>query len=1177
MIDLNLYRFRVGVFNGRQSKGITGKRVLDDFKGRVLYSGVNSINKLLYLFYVYYILLLFISIPCILLNARYNKSFLNSFTYVIPSCPGIPSVAWIHIRIGYFIFISYLLNKFVRGLGPLHKNNKVLSPAKIIFPNLCTNRLRQAIASVLIFIALLNFLMIAIMNTSLLNPGPNNLKVYYQNVQGLIPFSELGSAHPSLNRTKIGELNYHIHTEKPDVILLNETWLKKSIRDHEVIEDTTYKIFRTDRSLMSHPGDPRNPKKFRQNGGGVLIAVRSDLNAVSKRISMRRGAEMAAVELTIDGSKYVFCTCYRVGTLGTENHSAISNSIRSLYQCKRPKKIFIVGDFNLSSVTWPITNPPGNNIDKLFTDTFDELGLTQSISTATHSKGRTLDLLLSSHIQLIGNLKIHDNMSIVKSDHFAITFEIKTKVRHIKATKRKCYNFKRANWEALNNDLCRVDWNNLLDSGEPDVAWGRFKAELFRNVNMHIPTVSVSNKYRPPWYDSELDEVCMAKEQAHEKFQRTKSMLDEINFKIARKQFRTLMDEKLRDNMYTSDDPALITKKFWSHVKFSSQTQRIPERMYRNDCYRSTNLDKATLFNSFFCDQFSDSSNYNINIDYSNDNDFDISFCHRHIRKLLSDINSNKANGPDGIHGKILKFCAVSLSYPLSILFNLSYNTGSIPSEWKLANVVPIHKKGSKEDVENYRPISLTCLVMKIFERILKGKIIGQTNHLLDERQHGFLSQKSCTTNMVNFSDNLALSLNDCVRTDVVYFDFSKAFDSVNHDILLFKLKHMFNIDGRLLKFISSYLSGREQQVVIGDSKSSKKPVLSGVPQGSILGPILFVLFINDLPAGLNPGTDVALYADDTKIWRRINSEEDHVALQEDIQYLHNWSINNKMNFHPQKCKVVSVANRSPPFLGILPCVQYIYYLGESPLDYAESEKDLGVDINPKLNYSVQCERLYSKACQQFGLVKRTCHFVKDFRRRRTLYLSLIRSQFEHCSPVWRPVHKTMINQLESIQKRCIKWILSEEFYSYGCSKVYLGKCRRVRILPLAKRFDYNDLVLLFKIIHDLIPLKLPFYLKFYEGNSRLRSCHLDRLSLVSSIKPKCNVVSDSDTNKNSALYKSFYYRVHFLWNLLPLEIREIGTLSLFESSLLQYLWKSSAEELNCDNIEDTFYIDCYD
>ena len=948
---------------------------------------------------------------------------------------------------------------------------------------------------------------------------------------------------------------------------MNETWLKKSVKDHEVIEDVVYKIFRTDRAVLSHPGDTRNPKKFKENGGGVLIAIRSDLNATSKRVSLRRGAEITAIEVNLNNSKFVFCTCYRVGTLGSDNHASISNSIRSFYKFKKPKKIFIVGDFNLSTITWPVENSSSNNTEKLFSDTFNELGLTQCISRPTHSKGRTLDLLLTSHSQLIDNLKIHDHNSIVKSDHFPVTFEVKTKVKHIKGAKRKCYNFKRANWEALNSDLCRVNWNAMLDSAEPDIAWSRFKTTLFHYVDKHIPTITIKNEYRPPWFDSELQEACKVKERAHEKFKRTNSMLDEINFKNARREFRSLTDAKLRDNMYNSDDPALITKKFWSHYKFSSKSQRIPERMYRNDCFRSTAIDKSNLFNNYFCDQFSDSSNYNIHIDYSNDSDFDISLCHRKVRKLLSSINANKANGPDAIHGKILRFCAVSLAYPLSLLFNISYNSGSIPREWKLANVVPIHKKGSKENIENYRPISLTCLVMKTFERILKDKILEHTSHLLDERQHGFLSKKSCTTNMVNFCDSLALSLNDCIRTDVVYFDFSKAFDSVNHDILLYKLKHMFNIDGRLLKFLANYLSDREQQVVIGNAISSRKPVLSGVPQGSILGPILFVLFINDLPAGLSYGTELALYADDTKIWRKIVSEKDHEALQNDINYLYNWSINNKMNFHPQKCKVVSVAHRLPPLLGILPNIQFIYNLGENSLDYADSEKDLGVDINPKLNFNEQCERLFSKANQQFGFTKRTCHFVKDSRRRRALYLSLIRSQFEHCSPVWRPNHITMMDKLEGLQKQCIKWILSEDFFEYGSYDVYLQKCRQVRILPLKKRLDYNDLVLLYKVIHNLIPLKLPFYLTFYEGNSRLRTCHLDHLSLVSSINPKTNVISD--TNKNSALYKSFYYRVHLQWNLLPIELRSIQTLPNFKSEIIKYLWKSILTD-----IDDTDYLE---
>ena len=390
MIDISEYRRRIGCFNGgiKSSKKWLFNKDCDN-NTCPGYDTHNEFLKFGFLFYVYYVLILFISIPCILLNTRYsNRTCIGVLPSDYSNSFGISGVTLCHIRLAYFILLSYLLNKFVRGHGPFRQDTKKsINPAAIIFPNLSTSRLRQAIASVIIFLLLLTFLMIAIVNTSLLNPGPNNLKVYYQNVQGLIPLSALGSTQPSLNRTKISELNYFIHVNKPDVILLNETWLKKSVRDHEVIEDTTYKIFRTDRSALSHPGDTRNPVKFKKNGGGVLIAVRSDIQATCTRISLRKGAEIVAVEINFNGSKFIFCTCYRVGTLGTENFASISNSIRSFFKSKRPKKIFIIGDLNLSSATWPLDNPPSDSTEKLFTDTFSELGLIQCINRPTHYKG----------------------------------------------------------------------------------------------------------------------------------------------------------------------------------------------------------------------------------------------------------------------------------------------------------------------------------------------------------------------------------------------------------------------------------------------------------------------------------------------------------------------------------------------------------------------------------------------------------------------------------------------------------------------------------------------------------------------------------------------------------------------------------------------------------------------
>ena len=844
------------------------------------------------------------------------------------------------------------------------------------------------------------------------------------------------------------------------------------------------------------------------------------------------------------------------------NHEKLISAFQTLSKKKNLSKIYVVGDFNLKDVSWSTLSSPVP-IEQCFIDSFVDLGLIQCVSQPTHQKGNILDLVLTSSDTSIQNLKVLDKDSVCRSDHFPITFNINIKVGKKKSFKRRCYNFKRADWDRLNADLCHTNWNAMLSCCEPEFGWRTFKARLFELADKHIPKTTVKSDFQPPWFDSECYDFCRKKERLRAKFKQSKTEADGIKFSLARKEFKKLVSQKMRDNLYESDDPALITKKFWSHVKSTSKSSRIPEFIAHNEISRSCPKDQAELFNEFFYQQFSDASTYDIPYDFSEDSRFDIDFDHTRTRKLLANINSNKAHGPDGIHGKLLKNCAVGLAYPLTLLFKVSYNCGCIPEEWKLGHVVPILKKGNKHDVSNYRPISLTSLVMKTFERIIKDELLKHVDRFIDGRQHGFLAKKSCVTNMVGLCDSLALSLNDNIHTDVIYFDFAKAFDSVNHDIILCKLKYKFNVDGRLLKFIANYLRDRQQRVIIGNEMSSSKCAKSGVPQGSILGPLLFVLFINDLPDGLSSGTELSLYADATKIWRSMCTENDNRLLQNDIDYLHEWSIRNKMKFHPDKCKVLTVSTKLPTLLSVLPFTQFVYSLGDSSLDYVESEKDLGVMVTSDLDWAEQCQKVLSAANQKLGLTRRTCHFVCDQARRRVLYLTLVRSQFEHCSIIWRPQNKTWTNKLENLQKRAVKWILSEEYTSYSLN-MYIQKCRQLNILPLSARFDFNDILFFYKVTHGLVPVELPPYLTPYIDTRRLRSCHLDYLCYTSSIAPH---------NSRGAFAQSFFYRTHLKWNRIPLLIREIDSFVEFKAKLRTLLWTQfdSADNLDGEDMPEGF------
>ena len=1057
----------------------------------------------------------------------------------------------------YRLIISSLLYCFIHLFFPATAKRKgKLAMSFKIFKSK-SNILDRSIKMLSLLLLFMNLFLICLTVPNIINPGPliNNINILYHNVRGFVDLRG-NKESPEVYISKLKEFHGTIFSQKPDVVILNETWLKKSIINTEIFPNNSYKVFRRDRSRITHPPDPSSPDKFRRQGGGVIIAIRSDLDIESADYKLSGGvakAEILSVTLKPKSGKNVcITTLYRVGTLGVENLKEVSRHLRALFKSKKNSNHVLIGDFNLSSTRWP-SGSTSCSIEREFADLFHDLNLEQLISCPTHKDGKILDLLLTNQPSIITNIDVHPLGNVCTSDHKSISFKINLKFKRLKSVKRKIYNMKKADFKSINNELGKVPWEYILDFDDINKSLEKFEDELFSICDRLIPKVTVKSSFQPPWFDSELDKLCKIKVKLLNKKKGTsdpvvKLKIDE-EVKKVRNDYKTKCDKKKMDNVINDDDPALIKKQFWSFYKSTSNSTRIPETMSYGKQLRSNSKDVAHLFNSYFSDQFSHPSNYSVEIDFSNDPYFDKVFDEKAIFDLLIKINVNKAAGPDKIDSKLMKFCARGLSKPFAILFNKIFKSGKIPNKWKLANVVPVFKKGDKSSVTNYRPISLTSLPMKILEYLIKDLLMIKCGHLIKEFQHGFSIDKSCLTQLLPLIDKFAVAMNNKSRVDVIYFDFAKAFDSVNHDLILQKLKSKFGVDGLLLQFLRDYLSNRHQQIVIDGSLSGQLPVLSGVPQGSILGPLLFILFIDDICDAISDSTNLELYADDTKIWREILCEQDQIELQNDINMLFDWSSKNLMSFHPDKCKVMAITNKCLDYP--LPFYEFWYHLDNVLLNYVDIEKDLGVCIDLKLSWTIQCEMAVQKATQQFNFLRRTCYFIRDNRQRRALYLILVRSLFEHCCQIWSPQNSTSMVMFEKLQKRAVKWILKEQQESYS-DLVFISKQKELDILPIKYRFLFSDLVLFYRIINNDIKIELPHHI------SRMNPQNIKNITRsakpisegIDNLKYKCNIIP-----KIMCFQNSYFVRTVKNWNDLPFDLRSTDSLENFKTLLKEHLW----------------------
>ena len=405
-------------------------------------------------------------------------------------------------------------------------------------------------------------------------------------------------------------------------------------------------------------------------------------------------------------------------------------------------------------------------------------------------------------------------------------------------------------------------------------------------------------------------------------------------------------------------------------------------------------------------------------------------------------LKKTKSPGPDDIFPRILKECREELSEPIANIFRKSLDTGVVPRLWRQANVVPIFKKGDKAISSNYRPISLTSVVGKMLEALIAREIRRhlEEHQLVRYSQHGFSKGKSCLTNLLSFYRNVFETIDRGDKYDVVYLDFSKAFDKVPHRRLLSKVK-AHGIGGKVLQWIRGWLTGREQRVQINGKKSEWGNVSSGVPQGSVLGPLLFIIYINDLETGIS--SDIGKFADDTKIGRPVKTLEDARILQGDLDRIYDWSEKWLMKFNVSKCSIMSIGRGNGPMN---------YTLNNIILERSYSVRDLGVQVSSNLQPREQCIIARNKANRILGFISR-CVTNRSSEVILKLYLALVRPHLDYAVQFWSPYYRKDIDSLEAVQRRMTKMIQGLRNLSYK------DRLKRLNLHSLERRRVRGDLI----------------------------------------------------------------------------------------------------------------------
>ena len=795
--------------------------------------------------------------------------------------------------------------------------------------------------------------------------------------------------------------------------------------------------------------------------GGVITYIKSNISYNRRRDLEPDGLECVWVDLLFKNKHILFGTFYRPPGSGSQYYDLIENSFQSAVDTGL-SDIIITGDFNYD-VLKPATNDIVSTLCRQFS-------LQQVIEESTHFTEHSFSLIdlffISNRSNLVscgvGDPYLNQNIRY----HCPIFCVLNYNKPKYKAFERKIWKYENGDYNLLREKANEIDWLEFEQS-TVDVFFSDICDKLLNISEESIPNKVIKVRpLEPPWINSEIKRKIRARKRAYKKA-KTKNTthhwekfktLRNVTINLIRQSKRDYQENlalKLKSSEHSSRDWWKVLKSFLRQ----NENSQIPT-LYNNNCCATNSSEKADLLNEFFVTQ-SNLNDENVHVPFITPNATTMSMFEiepHEVKSVLKSLPLGKASGPDEINNRILLELAEELSIPLCKLFNKSLNTSQIPSKWKDAHVCAIYKKGDPSQVNNYRPVSLLSNVDKVMERIIFKYIYNFLKDIefLSSFQSGFVPGDSTVNQLAYLYNSFCKALDDGKEIRIVFFDISKAFDRVWHKGLVAKLKGA-GLHAKLLSWIQNYLSGRRQRVVIPGGKSEWKYIRAGVPQGSILGPLLFLIYINDIVNNIQ--SNIRLFADDTSLYVIVDRPDSAaISLQNDILKITHWAEKWLVNFNPSKTESMIISRKLNK-----PNHPTLTMLNEDIVE-VESHKHLGVILSGDGTWHHHITYIMEKAWKRINIMRKLKYII-DRKSLEIIYVSFIRPILEYSNAIWDNCTEHEKLNLEKIQNEAAR-------ISTGCTKLVSLRdlYKETGWDTLDTRRKNHKLMLFYKMSNNLTP-----------------------------------------------------------------------------------------------------------